>query len=229
MQVKPHRWAAADPGRRFDDLFNLMHDPATLLAAFHRGARNLGARTAGVDGLTVADIEQLTGAAGFLDDLRAQLKAGTFRPQPVRERMIPKPGSSGKLRRLGIPAVADRVVQAALKLVLDSILEADFEPVSYGLRPRRRARRHRRDPPLRHPAAGGCCMRTSRVLDSIDHTALMDRVRRRVKDKRVLGLVRAFLKAGILTELGETGTPTPARHKAVCCHPCWPTCPAGAR
>jgi RNA-directed DNA polymerase len=106
MQAKLHRWAAADAGRRFDDLFNLVHDPATLLMAFDRVASNLGARTAGVDGLTVAAIEQITGVAGFLDDLRAQLKTGTFRPQPVRERMIPKPGGSGKLRRLGIPTEA---------------------------------------------------------------------------------------------------------------------------
>ena len=66
-------------------------------------------------------------------------RSGSFRPLPVRERMIPKPGGSGKLRRLGIPAIADRVVQAALKLVLEPIFEADFEPVSYGFRPRRRA------------------------------------------------------------------------------------------
>ena len=102
MQAKLHRWAAADPGRRFDDLFNLVHDPATLIVAFDRVASNLGARTAGVDGLTVADIERITGAPGFLDDLRAHLRAGTFRPLPVRERTIPKPGGSGKVRRLGV-------------------------------------------------------------------------------------------------------------------------------
>jgi Reverse transcriptase (RNA-dependent DNA polymerase) len=79
------------------------------------------------------------GVPGFLDDLRAQLKAGTFRPLPVRERKIPKPGGSGKLRKLGIPTIADRVVQAALKLVLEPIFEADFLPVSYGFRPMRRA------------------------------------------------------------------------------------------
>src|SRR5437773_11244499 len=80
MQAKLHRWAAADPGRRFDDLFNLVHHPATLLLAFARVAGNLGARTAGVDGLTVADVDQYFGVPGFLDDLRAQLKTGTFRP-----------------------------------------------------------------------------------------------------------------------------------------------------
>jgi RNA-directed DNA polymerase len=139
MQAKLHRWAAADPGRRFDDLFNFVYDPATLIVAFDRVAGNRGARTPGVDGLTVADVEGQAGVPGFLDDLRARLKAGTFRPLPARERKIPKPGGSGKVRKLGIPTVADRVVQAALKLVLEPIFEAGFMPVSYGFRPRRRA------------------------------------------------------------------------------------------
>jgi len=106
MQTKLHRWAVADPGRRFDDLFNLVCDPATLLVAFDRVAGNTGARTAGVDGLRVVDVEEQIGASGFLDDLRADLKSGAFRPLPVRERKIPKAGGSGKLRALGIPTVA---------------------------------------------------------------------------------------------------------------------------
>jgi RNA-directed DNA polymerase len=214
MQVKLHHWAAADPGRRFDDLFNLVHDPATLIVAFSRVATNLGARTAGVDGLTVADVERLMGAPSFLDDLRAHLREGTFRPLPVRERTIPKPGGSGKVRKLGIPTVADRVVQAALKLVLEPIFEADFEPVSYGFRPKRRA--HDAIAEIHHFGTLGyrwvLDADIEACFDSIDHAALMDRVRRRVKDKRVLGLVKASLKAGLLTELGEnrdthTGTP----------------------
>ena len=140
MQAKLHRWAAADPGRRFDDLFSFVHDPATLYVAYCRVEGNRGANTPGVDGLTVKLVAERTGVQEVLDDLRAQLKAGTFRPLPVRERKIPKPGGSGKLRKLGIPAVADKVVQAALKLVLEPIFEADFEPVSYGFRPVRRAR-----------------------------------------------------------------------------------------
>ena len=92
MQAKLHRWAAADPGRRFDDLFNFVHDPATLYVAYCRVEGNRGANTPGVDGLTVALVEQRSGVQEFLDDLRAQLKAGTFRPLPVRQRLIPKPG-----------------------------------------------------------------------------------------------------------------------------------------
>ena len=139
MQAKLHRWAVADPGRRFDDLFNIVHDPATLIVAWDRVATNRGAKTAGSDGWTVTRIETDVGVAVFLDDLREQIKSGEFRPEPVRERKIPKPGGSGKVRSLGIPTVADRVVQAALKLVLEPIFEADFRPVSYGFRPMRRA------------------------------------------------------------------------------------------
>src|ERR1700730_14096834 len=214
MQAKLHRWAAADPGRRFDDLFNFVHDPATLYVAYCRVEGNRGANTPGVDGMTVRLVEERIGVQEFLDDLRAQLKAGTFRPLPVRERKIPKPGGAGKMRRLGIPARADNVVQAAVKLVLEPIFEADFEPVSYGFRPVRRA----------HDAIAEIHQFGTRgyrwvldadieaAFDNLSHAAVMDRVRARVKDKRVLVLVKAFLKAGVLTELGEhrdtlTGTP----------------------
>jgi RNA-directed DNA polymerase len=214
MQAKLHRWAVADPGRRFDDLFNFVCDPATLIMAFDRVAGNQGARTAGVDGLTVVDVAELVGVPGLLDDLRAGLKDGSFRPMPVRERKIPKPGGSGKVRKLGIPTVADRVVQAALKLVLEPIFEAEFLPCSYGFRPKRRAQDAIAE--IHHFGTRGyrwvLDADIEACFDSIDHAALMDRVRRRVKDKRVLALVKAFLKAGVLTELGEyretmTGTP----------------------
>jgi RNA-directed DNA polymerase len=214
MQAKLHRWAAADPGRRFDDLFNFVHDPATLIVAFARVAGNQGANTPGVDGITAAYVEEIVGVPGFLDDLRAALKDGSFRPLPVRERMIPKPGGSGKLRKLGIPCIADRVVQAALKLVLEPIFEADFLPCSYGFRPMRRAQ----DAIAEIHFYGTRGYRwvldadIEAAFDNLSHSALLGRVRERVKDKRVLALVKAFLKAGVLTELGEhrgtlTGTP----------------------
>ncbi|WP_344933053.1 group II intron reverse transcriptase/maturase [Sphaerisporangium flaviroseum] len=211
MQAKLHRWAAADPGRRFDDLFNLVHDPATLLMAFERVAGNIGSRTPCIDGLTVADVEQHLGVPGFLDDLRAQLKMGSFRPLPVRERLIPKPGGQGKVRHLGIPTVADRIVQAAVKLVLEPIFEADFQPVSYGFRPRRRA--HDAIAEIHYFGTRGyrwvLDADIEAAFDNLDHVVLMDQVRARVKDKRVLTLVKAFLKAGVLTELGTLRT-TPA-------------------
>ena len=167
-----------------------------------------------MDGVTAAYVKEVTGVPGFLDDLRAALKAGSFRPLPVRERMIPKPGGSGKLRKLGIPTVADRVVQAALKLVLEPIFEADFEPVSYGFRPKRRAQDAIAEIHFYGTRGYRWVLEADikAAFDDISHTALMDRVRARVEDKRVLALVKAFLKAGMLTELGEhrdtlTGTP----------------------
>ena len=214
MQAKLHRWAVADPGRRFDDLFNLVCDPAMLLVAFDRVAGNHGANTPGVDGWTVAELEERIGAPGFLQDLRAVVKDGSFRPLPVRERKIPKPGGSGRLRKIGIPVIADRVVQAALKLVLEPIFEADFLPVSYGFRPLRRA--HDAIAEIHHFGTRGyrwvLDADIEAAFDSLSHSALMERIRLRVKDKRVLALVKSFLKAGILTELGEvegtmTGTP----------------------
>ena len=99
IQTKLHRWARDDPHRRFDDLFNLVADPAFLLVAWVRVRGNKGARTAGVDGETAYYVETVRGVEVFLDELRSQLKDRSFRPLPVRERMIPKAG--GKLRRLG--------------------------------------------------------------------------------------------------------------------------------
>jgi RNA-directed DNA polymerase len=213
IQTKLHRWANDDPHRRFDDLFNLVADPSFLLMAWERVAGNKGARSAGVDGTTVVFVRERIGVENFLAELREQLKSRSFRPLPVRERMIPKPGSR-KRRRLGIPTVADRVVQASLKLVLEPIFEADFAPCSYGFRPNRRA----------HDAMAETLFLASKTyewvlegdiaacFDEISHSALMDRVRARIVDKRVLALVKAFLKAGILTEVGArqesvTGTP----------------------
>ena len=116
----------------------VFYDPAFLVHAWVRVASNAGARTPGVDKATVAWIESRIGVEAFLGQIRGLLKSGEFRPAEVRQVMIPK-GNSGKSRKLGIPTVADRVVQASLKAVLEPIFEADFKPCSYGFRPNRRA------------------------------------------------------------------------------------------
>ena len=213
IQAKLHRWAIDDPTRRFDDLFNLVGDPAFLLVGWRRVRGNKGARTAGVDGQTAYYVEQVRGEVAFLADLRADLKARRFAPLPVRERMIPKPGTQ-KRRRLGIPTVRDRVVQAALKLVLEPIFEADFKPCSYGFRPNRRAHDALAEIHLfaTHSYEWVVEGDIEACFDSISHCALIERVRARIEDKRVLALVKAFCKAGILTEAGAlqdtiTGTP----------------------
>jgi RNA-directed DNA polymerase len=213
IQSKLHLWAGQDRGRRFDDLFNLVADPAFLVVAWDRVRFNKGARSAGVDGQTAYYVDTERGQERFLADVRDALRSRTFWPLPVRERMIPKPGTR-KRRRLGIPTVTDRVVQASLKLVLEPVFEADSRPCSYGFRPKRRA----------HDAVAEVRYFASRTyewavegdieacFDTISHLALMGRVRERAGDKRVLALVKAFLKAGILTQDGQltdsqTGTP----------------------
>lgn len=215
IQAKLHQWARSDPGRRFDDLYNLVCDPAFLRVAWYRVRGNRGARSAGVDGMTAWHVENTVGVESLVGGLREALKARSFRPLPVRERMIPKPGTSKK-RRLGIATVRDRVVQAALKLVLEPVFEADFLPCSYGFRPNRRAwdavaevrylASHNRNYEWVVEGDIKAC------FDEISHTGLMDRVRARVGDKRVLALVKAFLKAGILREDGaleDTSAGTP--------------------
>jgi RNA-directed DNA polymerase len=212
MQTKLHQWAVTDPDRRFDDLFNLVYDPAFLVVAWSRVRGNRGARTAGVDGVKPRSI--VFSAGELLARLRDDLKAGGFNPDRVRRKTIPK--ANGKVRHLGIPTANDRVVQASLKLVLEPIFEADFQPCSYGFRPRRRAQDaiaeiHYLTSPTRNylwvfEADIKAC------FDEIDHNALMGRVRHRIGDKRILGLVKAFLRAGVLSEDGVSrvtiaGTP----------------------
>ncbi len=216
IQRKLHRWSTDDQDRRFNDLHNLVCDPATLMVAWQRVRANRGSRSAGVDGQTARYIEQVLGVEKFLEGLRQELRSGSFRRLPVRERLIPKRGRTKKFRRLGVPALRDRVVQAALKLVLEPIFEADFKPCSYGYRPGRRTQ----------DAIAEIHFLTSSprsyewiveadieaCFDELSHSAILDRVRRRIVDKRVLTLIKAFLKAGIMTEQGRsrgtvTGTP----------------------
>ena len=186
-QTKLHRWAAQDERARFGDLFNLVCDPATLLVAWERVKRNRGSRTAGVDGQTRTRVEQL-GVQGVLAELRQELKDGTYRPLPARERLIPK--RSGKLRSLGISTVRDRIVQTATKLVLEPIFEADFCPTSYGFRPGRRAQDAIEQVRffINAPRSYEWVIEgdVEDCFGSIHHGLLMERVRRRVTDKRVL-------------------------------------------
>ena len=211
FQRRLHEWASNDAERGFRDLWNLVCDPATLVVAWSRVSRNRGSRTAGIDAATRRHVEAL-GVERFLRELRDELKAGEFRPLPVRERMIPKP--DGRRRRLGIPTLKDRVVQMALKLVLEPIFETGFYPSSYAYRPGRRAQ----------DAIAEIHYFTTRTyewivetdieacFDRLPHRLVGDEVGRRIGDKRVLGLVRAFLKAGLMRETGRlertvTGTP----------------------
>jgi len=212
-QAKLHRWAGQDEQQRFGDLFNLVCDPATLLVAWERVKRNRGSRTAGVDGQTRRVVEQM-GVERVLAKLRQELKDGTYRPLPARERLIPK--RSGKLRSLSISTVRDRIVQTAAKLVLEPIFEADFCPTSYGFRPERRAQDAIEQVRffINAPRSYEWVIEgdVEDCFGSIHQGLLMEQVRRRVTDKRALALIRLFLAAGTMREQGSlaatpSGTP----------------------
>ncbi len=224
VQRKLYARSRDNPDYRFEELWGLVTDPRNLRIAFNRVSRNRGARTAGIDRITVRRIQQ-QGAEDYLVAIRKELRSGLFRPSPVRRVLIPKAGKPGVFRPLGIPTVKDRTIQSAMKQIMEPIFEAGFYPTSYGFRPGRSVRgalAHLKTlllprgmkrwktapmPPYQWAIEGdikGC-------FDHIGHHPLMVRVRRRIGDGKLNRLVLAFLKAGVMSETqfirSDSGSP----------------------
>jgi group II intron reverse transcriptase/maturase len=225
VQRKLYQWSQAYPDDAWRDMWGWLTDTCMLRHAWRHVASNRGARSAGIDGLTADSIRKKGKEQRFLDELQAELRSGAYLPSPSRRKLIPKAGKPGQFRPLGIPTVKDRVVQCAVKTLLEPIFEAQFWHVSYGFRPGRSThaaleyiRRsilprkiggdgRRKGMPYNWVIEGdikGC-------FDNINHHHLMNRIRARVADKRVVRLVGLFLKAGVLAEdqflRTDNGTP----------------------
>jgi RNA-directed DNA polymerase len=224
VQRKLYAQSRDHPDYRFDELWGLVTDPRNLRIAFARVQRNRGARTAGVDRITVKKILQ-QGSEEYLVAIRKELRGGEFQPNPVRRVLIPKAGRPGVFRPLGIPTVKDRTVQAAMKQIMEPIFEAGFYPTSYGFRPGRSARgalAHLKALLLPRGAKRGNSAELlpfqwaiegdiKSCFDHIGHHPLMVRVRRRIGDGKLNRLIVAFLKAGVMSETqfirSDSGSP----------------------
>lgn len=209
LQRTLYRAAKADPGRRFHALYDKVHRRDVLERAWFQVRRNAGAP--GIDRQTIAEVEEY-GVVRLLDELATDLSEHRYRPLPARRVFIPKPGSSDK-RPLSIPAVRDRIVQAALKIVIEPVFEADFQPSSFGFRPKRSA----------HDALQVLIDESFRgrrwvvetdiasCFEAIPHDQLMETVEERICDRQVLKLLRAMLRAGVMdagsVQFSDTGTP----------------------
>jgi RNA-directed DNA polymerase len=199
LQRTLYRAAKADPKRRFHALYDKVYRRDVLERAWELVRANGGA--AGIDRQTIADVEQY-GVAKLLDELAADLRDGSWRPLPARRVFIPKPGRPTEQRPLSIPTVRDRIVQAAAKIVIEPIFEADMLECSFGFRPRRSA--HDALQVLVDESWNGSRWiaesDVSNCFEAIPHSKLMSAIEERITDRHVLKLLRAMLHAGVMQD-----------------------------
>jgi len=222
LQHALYRAAKADPGRRFHALYDKIRRRDVLWRAWAAVRRNNGAP--GIDKITLAAVEEY-GVTRLLDELASELEEHRYRPLPARRVYIPKPGApAGEQRPLSIPPVRDRIVQAAVKIVLEPVFEADFAPCSFGFRPKRSP--HDALQVLVEECARGrrWVVETdiASCFSAIPHEKLMQAVEERICDQPVLKLLRAMLRAGVMED-GQvrrpvTGTPQGGVFSPVMCN-----------
>jgi RNA-directed DNA polymerase len=199
LQRKLYRAAKADPGRRFHSLYDKVHRRDVLERAWGQVRRNAGAP--GIDQITIADVVERYGVTRLLDELEAELREGRFKPLPARRVYIPKPGRK-ELRPLSIPAIRDRVVQAAVKIVIEPVFEADMLVCSFGFRPKRSAHDALQVVIDESFGAKRWVVETdiADCFTAIPHSGLMSALSERVCDRKLLGLLHAFLRAGVMQD-----------------------------
>ena len=210
LQHTLYRAAKADPGRRFHALWDKVLRRDVLWRAWAAVRANNGAP--GIDKLTLVEVEEY-GVARLLDEIAAELRESRYRPSPARLVLIPKAGQPGQVRPLAIATVRDRVVQAAVKIVLEPVFEADFLPCSFGFRPKRAAH-DALQVVIDEAWRGRRWVVETDIADcftAIPHDRLMRQVEKRVVDQSVLKLLRLMLGAAVMAEgsvrKAVTGTP----------------------